>query len=401
MSDIFIARQPIFDANLSVHAYELLFRKSAENDSENVTDSDLATSNVLMNSLIDIGLNNLVSQHMAYLNLSESFLINPDLIVIPSDQAIIEVSKKNIVVDSFKTTLNELKKRGFTIALEGFTETEEIISVFDCIDIISLDVTQQNQWDIKATVEQLKTHKVDLVATKIDTHEEFEFYKKLGIKYFQGAFFARPELVQGKSIAPKKLSILQLVAKVNNPQIKISELSEIISTDVSLSHKVFKFINSPISGLRTTIDSIQQAVTLLGLSTIKNWVTVMALTSNADKPLELSTTALIRANICLKLAQRNELDKPDNYFTVGLFSNLDAMMDQSFENLMQELPLSNEAKQGLIAHKGEYGEALECAIAMENIDFTRLDFMGLDLSEMSELHLESIKWADDLLRTVH
>lgn len=401
MSDVFIARQPIFNADLAVYAYELLFRQSGESVTSGVMegDGDSATSQVMMNSFVDIGLDNLVGDHIAFFNLTEYFLSNPDLIVIPPEQVVLEILEDVEPTQEVIDSVQILKKRGFKVALDDFIYNEKFNPLLELVDIVKVDVTLENHADIKKSLSHYTPFNVKLLAEKIETYEEFEFFKDLGFEYFQGYFFAKPTIVQGKGLAPNKLALLQLVAKVNDSEIDIDVLSSIISTDISLSHKVLKFINSPSSGIRAKVDSIQQAVTLLGLSTIKNWVTVMALSSNKDKPLELSTTALIRAKICQDLAVRNKLDKPDSFFTVGLFSTLDAMMDQSFDVLLAELPLTDDAKDGLMNQTGSYGEALKCALAMENSDLSVIDFMGLDLMEMSNLYLEAIKWSDDMLRS--
>jgi len=399
MSDVFIARQPIFDADLAVYAYELLFRHSRDAVSADVFDGDGATSHVMLSSFVDIGLNNLVGKHAAFFNLTEHFLTNPDLIVIPPEQVVLEILEDVEPTEAVIDSVRELKKRRYTIALDDFIYDDKFIPLLECADIVKVDVTLESHAKIKSELINYEPYNVKLLAEKIETYEEFEFFKKIGFEYFQGYFFSRPKIIQGKGLAPNKLSLLQLVAKVNDPDIEIAGLSQIISTDISLSHKVLKYINSPSSGIRATIDSIQQAVTLLGMATIKNWVTVMAMSSNSGKPIELSTTALVRAKICQGLAKHNKLDKPDSYFTVGLFSALDAMMDQSFDVLMDDLPLSDEAKNGIKHLEGSYGEALQCAFSMEQSDFSVLDFMGLDLGEMSDLYLEAVKWSDDMLRS--
>jgi len=393
MSDVFIARQPIFDADLVVYAYELLFRQSGESVTADVIDGDGATSHVMLSSFVDIGLNNLVGDHIAFFNLTQHFLSNPDLIVIPPDQIVLEILEDVEPTEEVINCVRELKKRGYTIALDDFIYDDKFIPLLECADIVKVDVTLENHAKIKSDLGNYKPYNIKLLAEKIETYEEFEFFKELGFQYFQGYFFSKPKIIHGKGLAPNKLSLLQLVAKVNDPTIEIEELSQIISTDISLSHKVLKYINSPSSGIRSTIESIQQAVTLLGIATIKNWVTVMAMSSNSGKPIELSTTALVRAKICQGLAKHNKLDKPDSYFTVGLFSTLDAMMDQSFDVLMNELPLSKEAKKGITDLEGSYGEALQCAFSMEQSDFS-----ALDLSEMSELYLDAVKWSDEMLR---
>ena len=152
---------------------------------------------------------------------------------------------------------------------------------------------------------------VKLLAEKIETHDEFEFLKGLDFDFYQGYFFSTPSIVKGKSITANQVAILELVSKIHSPNVEVEELSKIISTDVSLSHKVLKFINSPLIGMRTEVDSIQQAVVLLGLTTIKNWITILALATGSNKPAELSRTALVRARSCELMAKKCKLPKPE------------------------------------------------------------------------------------------
>jgi len=367
MPEIFIGRQPIFDRNMQVYAYELLFRGDGESFNARVIDGDSATSQVILNTFVNLGLDKIVGNHKAFINLTRVFISNPDLIVAPPEQIVLEILEDIEPSDTIVETLNTLKKQGHTIhnKFERFIELADIVK----IDIMALD----NE-EIEQHVINLRQHDLKLLAEKIETYEEFEFLKSLDFDYYQGYFFSKPTIIKGRAISPNQLAVLELVATINNPDVEVEQLSKIISTDVSLSHKVLKFINSPISGLRTQVDSIQQAVVLLGLTTIKNWVTIMALANGSNKPRELSTTALIRARCCELLAKQCRLPKPDGFFTVGLFSSLDAMMDQPLEELLVELPLADESKAALLDHQGIFGEALNSTLAMERNDFGLIGF---------------------------
>lgn len=395
MSDIFIGRQPIFDQHLDVYAYELLFR-SGESLNANVMDGDSATSQVILNTFVNIGLDSIVGSHKAFINLTRVFLSNPDMIVAPPDQIVLEILEDIEPDEIILQTLATLKQQGHTIALDDFIYHEKLEPFIELADIIKLDIMALDRDSIKWHVDRFKPRKIKLLAEKIETYEEFEFLKGLGFDYYQGYFFSKPTIIKGASITPNQLAVLELVAKINNPHVEVDELSQIISSDVSLSHKVLKFINSPISGLRTQIDSIQQAVVLLGLTTIKNWVTIMALATGSDKPGELSRTALVRARCCELLAKASRLSKPESFFTVGLFSSLDAMMDRPLEELLKELPLTHDSKSALLEHKGDFGEALNCTLAMERGDFNLIGFGGLDMTELTDLYRQAIQWADEI-----
>lgn len=396
MSDIFIGRQPIFDRNMKVYAYELLFRGGSDSSSAEVIDGDSATSQVILNTFVNIGLDKIVGDHKAFINLTRVFLSNPDLIISPPDQIVLEVLEDIEPSETIVNSLKTLKKQGHTIALDDFIYDEKFDPFLDLADIVKIDIMALDHDEIQQHVKKLKAHNIKILAEKIETYEEFEFLKDLDFDYYQGYFFSRPTLVEGKSITPNQLAILELISKINNPDVEVEELSKIISTDVSLSHKVLKFINSPLSGLRTEVDSIQQAVVLLGLVTIKNWITIMALATGSNKPSELSTTALIRGRCCELLAKECKFPKPESFFTVGLFSSLDAMMDRSLEELLKELALSNDAKAALLEHKGIFGEALNSTLAMEHGDFSLIGFVDLDMSKLSDIYLDAINWADEL-----
>ena len=400
MSDIFIGRQPIFDHELNVYAYELLFRSQENQSSAGVVDGDSATSRVMLNTIADIGLKKLVGKHKAFINLTRYFLEDPERIIFAPGQIVLEVLEDVEAEDTIVKTLAALKEIGHTIALDDFVYSEELQPLVNLADIIKMDIMAMTRDEIQQQVKLYKGFKVKLLAEKVETYEEFEFLKKLGFDFYQGYFFSKPTIIKGKGLESNQLSIMRLIGKVNDPDLEVSELSDIISTDVSLSHKILKFINSPASGLRVEVESVQRAVVLMGINTIKNWVTMVALASASDKPHELSTLALVRARSCEQLAKESQQDKADSFFTIGLFSTLEAMMDQPLADLIQDLPLSDDMKSALIDREGVYGQALNCVEAMEKNDFSKIEFMGLGVAKMSELYLSAIYWSDQQARAL-
>ncbi len=400
MGDIFIARQPIFDRDMNLYAYELLFRGKGDAVNANVIDGDQATSSVILNAFVDIGIDNLVGPHIAFINLTRLFISNPDLVVASHNQLVLEVLEDIDPNEQILATLRTLKDKGHTIALDDFVYHNKFEPFIELADIVKLEVMTAEREQIRRDVERLKPYGIRLLAEKVETHDDFEFLKSLEFDYFQGYFFAKPAVVQGKSITANQLAILELIAKVNNPEADITELTQLIGNDVSLSHKVLKFINSPMSGLRAEVDSIQQAVVLLGLDTIKNWVTLLALATGSDKPGELTTTALVRARCCELLARHSKLNQPEVFFTVGLFSALDALMDRPLPELLRELPLSDMARSALLEHQGLAGRALKCTLAMERGDFSMIEFESLGMAELADVYLQAIQWSDDLFNQV-
>ncbi len=399
MSEISVARQPIFDRQLRVFAYELLFRPTADEGNEaQIEDGDSATSSVIINTFVNIGLERIVGDYLAFINLTRLFLSNPDLIMLPADQLVLEILEDVEPGETLIEGLRRIRERGYRLALDDFVYHERFEPLIELADIVKIDVLDMEPKAVEQLVLRLRRPGIKLLAEKVETFEQYEYLKSLGFDYYQGYFFARPTLVRGRSLSANQVAVLELVAKVNNPQVEIDELADIIRADVSLSHKMLKFINSPVSGLRAEVESVQQAVVLLGLDTIKNWITILALANSSNKPSELSVTALIRARTCELLAQAVGRSHPERFFTVGLFSCLDAMMDQPLEVLIEDLPLPEVSKKALLDHSGEQGEALECALMMEKGDFGLIGFDNLDLPRLSDLYLEAIYWSNEMMR---
>ena len=400
MSDIFIGRQPIFNGDLQVYAYELLFRSSEEQVTASIVDGDSATSQVMLNTFVDIGLENLVGRHKAFINVTRYFLQDPDRVAIPPGQVVLEVLEDIEPDEKVIETLTILKKRGYTIALADFIYARHLQPMVDLSDIIKIDTMALSHAEIEQHVIQFRSQNKRLLAEKVESYEEFEFLKQLGFDYYQGYFFSRPTVIKGKGLKPNQIAVLNLVAKINNEQVDVNQLSDIISTDISLSHKILKFINSPVSGLSVQIDTIQRAVVLLGLNTIKNWVSIVALATGSDKPHELSTLALVRARTCEQLARAAGINRPESFFTAGLFSALDAMMDQPLSTLLDDLPLPDDLKLALLEKSGVCGDALSCVIAMERNHVDGILFLNLDASIMSEIYLDALLWAGEQSKAV-
>lgn len=400
MTEIFIGRQPIFDQQMQIFAYELLFRGNASSDAANVIDGDSATSRVMINALVDIGLENIVGAHPAFINLTRMFVTNPDLVILPPGDTVLEILEDIEPNEQIIRALTVLKQQGHTIALDDFVYDHKFQEFIDLADIIKIDVMTLDNDIIETHANQLKALGKKLLAEKIETYDEFEWLRGLGFDYYQGYFFARPTVVSGKTITANQMNLLMLIAEINNPEVEIEQLSKIISSDVSLSHKLLKFINSPLSGLRTEVDSIQQAVVLLGMTTIRNWTTVMALANGSGKPIELSKSALVRGRCCELLAKAANLAKPESYFTVGLFSTLDAMMDQPLDMLLKELALAQPTKQALLKGDGEFGWALSCTLSMESNEQSMLGYCELSMADLGDIYLQAMQWADEMTQHV-
>ncbi len=396
MADCFIGRQPIFNRNNDVYAYELLYRGNLDNEIGDV-DRDVATSQVVMNAFVEIGLENIVGHRLAFINMTEQFLVTPELMCFPPEQVVVELPEEVRPTPEVQAALERLKGEGYTVALNGYRHDLPLAELLPFADIVKLDALELDDETLAAELATLEGRDLMLMAKRVEDMPRRERLAELGFDYFQGHFLAKPQIVTGQRLPTNKMAVLQLLTKVSDPNIDVQELEQLIAMDAALSLRVLRFVNSPLSGLMREIDSIHQAVVLLGRDLIKNWVMLLTIANLDDSIPELITTAFVRAKLCEVLAKEASLPGKESFFTVGLFSLVDAMMGKPIEELLEDLPFTDEIKEALIEHTGVKGEALVCAQELELGAPAGVKFQDVTGERISEIYLDALHWADEAM----
>jgi len=398
MSEIYIGRQPIYDRNLDLFAYELLYRPNNKLNAAGVIDHDLATSQVLLNAFLEFGLERLVGKKRAFINLPRSFVVGDLPLPFPKEQVVLEILEDiepdAVVIEAVR----RLSAEGYEIALDDFIYHSNLRPLISASKIIKIDIINLPRGTVRDHVALLREHNVELLAEKVETHEDFAFAEELGFDYFQGYFFCRPKIVSGKSIPANRLSILHMLAKLQEPDLKITELADLVSQDVAISYKLLRSLNSPFYALSKPIESIHHAIVYVGLQQIKQWVTLIALSSIPGKPLQLMVVAITRAKMCECLAGDNTKSSK-SAFTVGLLSVLDALMDTSMENALSKLPLATDIKEALLHSKGTLGHTLQCVLDYEQGRWDEINIPDTSRDTLTQAYLKAVTWADQLVQT--
>lgn len=244
-----------------------------------------------------------------------------------------------------------------------------------------------------------KKHDI-LCATNVNERDEYSFCKQHDLDLLQGQFYTLPAANDNKKISPSVQILMELLVKLQDPEVEAKELANIISLDISLSYKLLRLINSAFFGLRREVDTLQQALVMLGHSKIKTWASLLSLSGIDDKPKELRVVAMTRAKMCELLAKYYK-GQPDTFFAVGLFSTLDALMDKSLPSLLNNLPFSAEVKQALQDLSGPAGRALNDVLNYEKGDWVALNASPLPIEVIARAYLDAINWAKELNTQLH
>jgi EAL and modified HD-GYP domain-containing signal transduction protein len=361
-----------------------------------VTDGNQATAHVLVNTFLELGLDTLVGSKRAFVNLTRDFLLQDYVLAFPADRVVLEVLEDIAVDDDVLAALRNLSARGYIIALDDFFYQEHLRPLVELADIIKIDVLASGRTTVAEQVERLRHYDVQLLAEKVETQEDFTYYKTLGFEYFQGYFFCRPDVVKGQRIPTNRLVILELLAKLQNPETTFRELEALISRDVSLSYKVLRAANAAIYIRDRKVASIHQALQLVGLTAMTNIVSLFLLANIDDKPHELLITAMVRAKMCEQLATLMQQSNSATFFAVGLLSVLDAFMDRPMPDILQTLPLADEIVKALLAHEGMLGTILGCVLAYERGDWEAVPNLECPRDLLVKTYLEALMWATEM-----
>jgi len=400
MQDIFVGRQPIYNRNLGIYGYEMLFRSSSDDNTNSSLSEDGATSQVIINTFIDMGLDNLVGNSKASINLTERFLLNDDALPLPPERVILDVQTNTPINEHTLAALQRLKEAGFTLALEDFHETPNFSELLKLADIFKMDVRNNTRNEILSRTKTLKKFNLEMLAEKVETLDEYDSCLEMGFDYFQGYFLSKPRIIKSKTLETSKLSVMQLLSTLHSASVDISEIEKAISADLPLSYKLLKLINSAFFNLPNEVDSIKRAVVFLGRRKLSGWASMLALSSMNDRPLELIKIAMVRAKTCELIALKLNLKDEDQYFTAGMFSALDILMEQPIKSLIQPLPLADDVKQAILEQKGNIGTVVKCSQLLETSAADKLSIKGITKSELSALYFEADHWAHEVTKFI-
>ena len=332
-----VARQPIFDINLKIQAYELLFRGESQ-DKDGQFDHYNATASVLYDGLFGIGLDKLTNGKSAFVNFSRDMLISDLITCLPKEQITIEILE-NVKSDSLVLeTCEKLKKAGYQIALDDFPENGDLDPLVSIADIIKVDILNSSPAHCKEVPNRFACRNIRFLAEKVESYEQYQIAIEQGYTLFQGYFFCRPQSMNSCEIRGNKQVYFQLIKAMQDPAIAMEKLEQIIHQDLSLSRAIIKYINSAAVGLRTKVNSVGHALTLLGMKKVRQFSTLILLKRlGEDKPSELIVNSLIRGQFAEQLAIISDSrDKAGAAFLTGVFSLMDALLDMPMERILSD-----------------------------------------------------------------
>lgn len=396
-----VGRQPILDVSLNTYGYELLYRCEDQGAGLEFVDGNLATAKTVLNSFLDFGLRRLAGNAKVFINLTRTFLIELKPLPVEKDNLVLEVLENIDIDDELVTGVKTLYDQGYTIALDDYRFEDRWRPLLPYCHIIKVDILGLDLIQFAEQIRQLKQQGIILLAEKVEDQEDFQQTKDLGFDLFQGYFFSKPETLSTSSLRSNQALILKTLAKINDPDSDIDELSSLVARDHNLSIKILRFINSASAGLPRQVDSIQQAVTFVGLNKLRTWATIFMLAGLENSTPELLTVGLVRAEFCQLVVKQLKLGDPDSGYTVGLLSVLDGLFNVPMTELIKELSLSDDMTAALTDSSGPYGKVLKCSRALEQNQWDSHCADDIPMEQLSRLYLQALIVTEEMQKSLN
>jgi EAL and modified HD-GYP domain-containing signal transduction protein len=364
-TDVFVARQPIYDSAMAVMAFELLYRPSPSETKARIIDPRQATLEVISSAALEIGLDRLSGGQPVHINFPMELLVDVPDLPLPPNLVVIEVLEDVRAEPAVIEGIRKLRARGHRIALDDYSPQVSDPRLLEFADIVKLEITHPPADQLAKLVKELKPRGVQLIAENVETPEDFESCVALGFTGFQGYFLQHPQTFRAKRVPSSRLSTLRLVASLSNEQYSIDEVELLISQNVSMSYHVLRCINSSYYNLPRKIDSIRQAIVILGLDHLRQ--------------------------LCCLLGGAKDIGP---YFITGLFSLLNAMVGMPTQKIVEELPLSPAVSRALVAGEGDLGKALKCTRAYERAAWDHVTYGNLPPALIRAAYVDALFWAE-------
>ena len=400
--EIFLARQAIYDRSNKVGAYELLFRNSNSNAFMGDVNEERATIKLISNCSA-IGLSNLTNGKKAFINFPKGVLLKDTICLLDKDDIVVEILENVLPTKEVIEYLTELKEKGYVLALDDVVVRHNYKEFKNLIDIYKIDFIGTTKADRSILVQTLRkiNPNAKLLAEKVETEEDYKEALKDNYSYFQGYYFSRPTMISAKDISARNVSCFNLMVELLSPEFDSDKIESIIKSDVAISFKLIKFLNSAKFAFFQPISSIRHAMLLLGQKELKKWLALVIISEMQTKSdEEITNNTIIRSRFCELISEIVNPKKTSIAFIVGLFSNLDLLMNRDMEDIILEIPLDGEAKGALLGQENEMKEILDLVRAYEKMDMKNVDVcsakLSLDKKILIELYIQSIEWLNGL-----
>lgn len=359
---------------------------------------------MLTRAFIDFGIEEVTGNKKAFINFTKEFLKNDIATIFPKEYLVVEILENVLIDNEVLIKCKKLKELGYTLAIDDFTYQAGYDELINLVDIIKIDFKITSIKEIPEIIKKYRRHGLSFLAEKIETREQYYSAIEMGFVYFQGYFFAKPEINSKKKFTPYKENQLKLITLLNSKNPEFEDISTLIESDLSFSYEILKLVNSAYYGQINELKSIRFALVLLGLDEIKKWLYLAFISDfRHNQPEELINISMIRAKFLESLAMRaNHRELASEMLTIGMFSMIDILLNEPMSTALEEMHFIEEISD-VLSGKDITGFMACCyniVLKYEKGDWDNAACNAADLnlnnSDLNNAYIDSIKWVQKI-----
>lgn len=406
--EFYLGRQPILDRNQNLFGYELLFRNAPVGPAHITT--ELAATAAVIAHASQLGMEKTVGDALGFVNVDAGVIMTDIFPFLPREKMVLEICATEQVTPGLLARVEELAGQGVRFALADVSgENETVDALVPWIEYVKMDMRSTPLSALMKLAPRFRQQKKKLVAEKVETRDEFKNALDLSFDYFQGYYFSRPVIMSGKKLSPSQLAVMELMTLVTSDADNI-DIERAIKRDVSLALNLLRLVNTPAIGARQRIDSLSQAVTLLGRRQLQRWLQIMLYAEPSKRGhsmtplLMLATTRGRLLELLAGKLRPSQRHVADIAFTVGIMSLMDTLFGMPMAEILAQIPVNDDVSQALLYRDGFYGDLLKLAECIERIEemdehiVPALRNLAMSTDELVELELAAFEWSDNVVR---
>lgn len=364
LREVFIGRQPILDRDQGLVGYELLFRPTKENSASlgSATPAATATADVVCKAFAELGLSNVFEHARAFINVDALFLHTDVVELLPKDSVVLEIDVAAFADESLLPRCQELKAKGYAYSLSGVTDVgDQIWPLVDLATWLKINVDGLPGDRLQTSARALATTRRTLIAAHVESQTQMELCRLLGFHLFQGYYFARPVIVEGRKLEASTeglLRLIRLLAEDAEPAV----LDAAFRSEPALVINLLRLTNSVGVGARSRITSVRHAISVLGRRQLQRWLQLLLFSRGADVDLSrnpLLQLAALRGRFMELLVERlhpGQKELGDPAFITGLMSVVPAALGMSMTDVLAQIAVGSDVRLALARREGVLGQ---------------------------------------------
>lgn len=407
----YVVKQPIKDRNDQVVGNEVMFQLG--NDDLYNSSEDYMAAGTIANFFMQ---NNekIYDGKLVFAKFTPSLLFRNAPKIFDSSKLIIQIEDDVLVNPLSLVIVQKYRKEGYRFAINDFQFSARFFSMLEYVDFLKLNIrnreSRTGEGSMENIVRMAKGFNKQCIAYGVDTKEDYDFAKSLGVDYLQGTYISEATMVKTAKIDFLQGNFFQLVVAVTKEMPDMAEIEEIISRDAYLTYSLIKLINSRYFAVSKKISSIRQALVILGIRQLKEWVYLLSMQNDhkedGDVAEQVLKRSFLRGIFCSRLARYidNLPVSPSELYMMGMFSTLSYMVDAPMEEVLNEIPIRDEIKEALLTRSGVCGDLYTLVLDYEKADWTSINQMvkklGIPSNMVAQFYFDCVEEVNEIWKGI-